>query len=149
MNKKADSPSKPQTKKPDGDDKQGHAKKEKSKKAVYIYIATLFGVVLISILLSYFVQLRNNSEISSLYEKNATAQQNIENLQNANLQLQKDNDSYKEMVAALSDQINEMKQQLQSDVQAVTEQDKAKYNELVSKYNALAKKYGVKVITND
>lgn len=148
MNKKADSPSKPQTKKPDGDDKQGRARKEKSKKAVYIYIATLFGVVLISILLSYFVQLRNNSEISSLYEKNATAQQNIENLQNANLQLQKDNDSYKEMVTTLSDQINELKQ-LQSDVQAVTEQDKAKYNELVSKYNALAKKYGVKVITND
>lgn len=149
MKRRADTPSQSQPKKPDGDVKHGNARKEKSRKAVYIYIATLFGVVLIFILLSYFVQLRNNSEISTLYEKNATAQQNIENLQSTNLQLQTDNDSYKEKISELQDQINDLKLQWESDVQTIMEQDKAKYNELLSKYNALAKKYGVKVITND
>lgn len=149
MKRRADTPSQSQPKTPDGDLKQGNARKERSRKAVYIYIATLFGVVLIFILLSYFVQLRNNSEISTLYEKNATAQQNIENLQSTNLQLQTDNDSYKEKISDLQNQINDLKLQWESDVQTITEQDKAKYNELLSKYNALAKKYGVKVITND
>lgn len=149
MNKRADACSQSLPEPPSGSGKQEKSKKEKSKKAVYIYIATLFAVVLFFILLSYFIQLRNNSEISALYEKNATAQQNIENLQNKNFQMQTDNDSYKEKISELQGQIEQIKQQWQTDVQAVTEQDKEKYSELLTKYNALAKKYGFKVITDD
>lgn len=62
-------------------EKQGRSQKEKSKKSVYIYIAALFIVVLLFILLSYFIQQRNNSALQSLNEDKATAQQNIQDLQ--------------------------------------------------------------------
>lgn len=62
-------------------EKQGRSQKEKSKKSVYIYIAALFIVVLLFILLSYFIQQRNNSALQSLNADKATAQQNIQDLQ--------------------------------------------------------------------
>lgn len=98
MNRRADAASQSEKKVSDGNVKQRSDKKEKSKKAVYIYIATLFGVVLIFILLSYFIQLRNNSEASSKYEKNATAMQKT--LQYENIQLQTNNNSDKDMIIA-------------------------------------------------
>jgi DNA repair exonuclease SbcCD ATPase subunit len=136
---------------------------EKTRKSVYIYIATLFLVVLLFTLLSYFIQQRNNSEISSMNEKYATAQQNIENLQDTNLQLQSESDADKKQIADLQTQISglekqlsDMQQQWQADVQNVRDSDQAaystlqqQYNELQEQYRALAKKYGIKVKIDD
>lgn len=49
--------------------------KTRLKKSVYIYIAVLFGFVLLFILLSFFVQQRNNAVPHFLNEKTITAQQ--------------------------------------------------------------------------
>jgi TolA-binding protein len=136
---------------------------DKTRKSVYIYIATLFLVVLLFTLLSYFIQQRNNSELSSLNESYATAQQNIENLQDTNLQLKSENDTDKAQITQLQSQLDDMKKQLsdlqqqwQTDVQNVKNSDQAayttlqeQYNALMEQYTALAKKYGVKVKTND
>jgi peptidoglycan hydrolase CwlO-like protein len=130
--------------------------KANSKKAVFIYGATLLAVVLFFILLSYFIQQRNNSQITTLLEKNATAQQNLENLQNANLQLQTQNDKYtvtiedlENKIAALELQIDGVRQTWAEDVKNVEDTYKAQYNELLIKYNELVEKYGVEEDTND
>ena len=121
---------------------------EKSRKSVYMYIATLFLVVLLFTLLSYFVQQRNNSEIGSLHEKYATAEQNIENLQTTNLQLQSESDTDKKQINELqgqmedlNKQITDIRQQWQDDVQSIQVSDQAAYNALLEKYNALQEKY--------
>lgn len=131
-------------------------KKAKSKKSVYIYITTLFLIVFFFILLSYFMQQRNNSELHTLNEQNATAQQNIENLQTTNQVLQKENDTYKIQVSELTDKVESLevqaasdKNQLIADFEIAKNNDIVKYSELLAKYNELIEKYGVKVDKND
>lgn len=128
-----------------------NSRKANSRKSVYIYIATLFLIVLLFILLSYFIQQRNNSALHTLNEKNATAQQNIVNLQTMNLQLQSENEAYKEQITELEAQISGLEEKVedtkalwQNDVQNVIKNDAAKYNELLTAYNELIKKYEVK-----
>ncbi|SHH79001.1 hypothetical protein SAMN02745823_01040 [Sporobacter termitidis DSM 10068] len=130
---------------------QDKARTEKSKKSVYVYIAALFLVVVLFTLLSYFMQQRNNSEISSLNEKNASAQLNIENLQSTNLQLKSESDTDKKQISDLQSQVDDLekqiediKQQWQNDVQSVKDADQAAYNDLQAKYNELVEKSGSK-----
>lgn len=130
--------------------KQENMQKAKSKKSVYIYIGALFIIVLLLILLSYFIQ-SNNSELHSLNEKNATAQQNIENLQTMNLQLRADNDAFitkisdlEEQVGELQSQVNDIMQQWRDDVKNIREIDATQYKELLTKYNEIIEKYEVK-----
>lgn len=124
---------------------QDKRRREKSRKSVYIYVATLFLAVFLFMLLSYFMQQRNNSEISWLNEKNATAQQKIENLQNAMIQLQAENAAYEKQVADLQAQISELEGRIieirkawRADVQSVLDADREAYNDLLEKYNELA-----------
>lgn len=131
-------------------------KKTKSQKSVYIYIAALFIIVVLFILLSYFMQQRNNSTLSTLSEQNATAQQNIENLQTTNQQLQAENDIYEAKLTDLQTQIGQLEDQLegvrlawQNDMQNIKKNDLAKYNELFAKYSELIEKYEVKGNNND
>lgn len=119
---------------------QDKSRREKSRKSVYIYVATLFLVVFLFMLLSYFMQQRNNSEISWLNEKNATAQQKIENLQNTVIRLQAENAAYERQVADLQERISELDGQIteirrawQADVQSVLEAGRAAYNDLLEK----------------
>lgn len=128
-----------------------HISRAQSKRSVYIYIGVLFVIVLLFILLSYFIEQRNNSELSTLNEKNATAQQNIENLQTLNLQLQAENETYKSQVSALEEQIDALEERIKKiqeewrhDVANIRNSDAEQYNELLAKYNELAEKYGVK-----
>lgn len=132
------------------------SKKARSRRSVYIYVATLFIVVLGFILLSYFMQQRNNTEINALNEKNLTAEQHLENLQDTNIDLQSENDSLKTQITDLEQQITDLENELKdvrknwlNDVQDIMNTDKTKYNELLDKYNALIKKYGIKVNNND
>lgn len=136
--------------------KSENSKKATSRKSVYIYVSALFVVVLCFILLSYFVQQRNHSEITTLHEKNVSAQQKIENLQNSNLELTAENEAYNAQVAALEEQIADLEAQIREvrkkwldDVQTVIDNDSAAYNELLNKYNELLEKYGIKVKNND
>lgn len=124
---------------------------DKLRKSVYIYIATLFLIVMLFTVLSYFVQQRNNTEISSLNEKNASAQQNIENLQTTNQQLLKESTEDKKAITQLQDQVKTLKEQLTSaelklktDVQTITDKDQVAYNELLAKYNELLQKTGTR-----
>lgn len=132
-------------------EKQDNIKIAKSRKSVYIYVAVLFLIVLLFILLSYLMQQRNNSELYTLNEKNATAQQNIENLQTTNIQLQDENGVYeariKELeakISSLEEKVHDTERLWQSDVQNVKNSDAALYNELQEKYNELVNKYEVK-----
>ncbi len=127
--------------------KQEITNKEKSKKAVYMYVAVLFLIVILFTLLSYFIQQRNNSQLYTLNEKNATAQQNIENLQEMNLQLNTENDALQAKLSGLEAEIDDLERQLgvitqqwQDEVQLVRETDAVKYNELLAKYNELIEK---------
>jgi uncharacterized protein HemX len=129
-------------------------RKEKSKKSVYIYVATLFIVVLLFTLLSYFVQQRNNSEISTLTQKNATAQLNIENLQSDNQLLQKESSTDRKQIADLQSQVTQLEKKL-SDMQEQSKNTEKsdqqaysllleKYNTLLEQYNTLAKQNGTR-----
>lgn len=95
------------------------SKKVKSQKSVYIYISTLFFVVMLFIFLSYMVQQRNNTALSALHEKNVTAQEHIENLQSANLQLESENDALitesetnKKKIAELESKLEALKREV-------------------------------------
>jgi TolA-binding protein len=92
-------------------DKQS-SKKARSQKSVYIYISTLFLVVILFILLSYMVQQRNSTELSTLHEKNVTAQEHIENLQSANLQLESENNALESESEANKKKIAELESKL-------------------------------------
>jgi uncharacterized protein YlxW (UPF0749 family) len=80
--------------------------RERSRKSVYLYVSALFLIVMAFILLSYMIQQRSNTEISALHEKNTTAQQHIENLQEENIRLREENDVYKVKIAELESRIN-------------------------------------------
>ena len=132
-------------------EKQKNIKRLKSKRSVYIYIATLFVIVVLFILLSYFMQQRNNSELHTLNEKNATAQLNIENLQTAKLEIQAENDANKTKIAELEKQVSSLEDEIkqvridwQNDVQNTKNNDTLQYNELLAQYNELTQKYAAK-----
>ncbi len=137
-------------------EKQANIKIATSKKSVYIYIAVLFLIVLFFILLSYFIQQRNNSALHTLNEQNATAQQNIQNLQTTNLDLRAENDTLRVLISELEakagdleDQLNEVRLEWKNDVENVKTNDAAQYNELLAQYNELIDNYEVKVDKDD
>lgn len=86
--------------------------KAKTKKAVYIYITTLFLVVILFMTLSYFIQQRNNTEISALNEKNVSSEQRIVNLQEMNLALKNENGDYQKKIEELEQQIGSLQSEI-------------------------------------
>jgi len=88
-------------------------KPKKGKYSVSLYVTILFVVVLILILLSHFIQQRNNSEtISDITQQHkefsAQALQNIEDLQSRNLQLAEENKQLEDEIAELDEKIDEL-----------------------------------------
>ena len=137
-------------------DSRADEQKAASRKSVIIYIATLFLVVIFFILLSYFINDRSNSKINTLHERNATAQQNIEDLQSENLLLQSENGAYETKVAELEQQVAALESELRdtrvnwrNEVQEVLTAGSEKYNVLLSQYNALLDKDDIKVGSDD
>jgi predicted PurR-regulated permease PerM len=103
--------------------------KARSKKSVIIYMTTLFMAVVLFILLSYFIQQRNNTEINALNEMNTTAEQNIENLQDSNVQLQSENESYKQKIAELESQVTALESELSTMKQETMQSQQAAGNQ--------------------
>jgi cell division protein FtsB len=135
---------------------QTSEKKASSKKSVIIYIATLFIVVLVFIVLSYLNSNRSSFQISTLHQKNATALQNIEDLQSENLLLKGEKAAFEEKLAELEQKAWELESQLREtrvswrdDVQDILTSDSEKYNELLDKYNELLKNDDSKGDGND
>jgi uncharacterized membrane protein YvbJ len=135
---------------------QASEQKTASKKSVIIYIATLFLVVIFFIVLSYLINNRNSSQIDTLHQKNATAQQNIEDLQSENISLKDENAAYEirlaeleEQVAGLEGELRQTRINWRNDVQDVLTADSERYNELLVKYNELTENDDIKVDSND
>ncbi len=135
---------------------QIHEHKIATKRSVIIYIATLFLVVIFFIVLSYLINNRNNSQIHTLHEKNITAQQSIEDLQNENLELKSEKSLNEEKIEELEQKVSELESDLRetrvnwrNDVQEVLDNSQEQYNELMEQYNALLENNDIKVDSND
>ncbi|MGE4484356.1 MAG: hypothetical protein AB7C97_04465 [Oscillospiraceae bacterium] len=112
------------------------------KYSVFMYITVMFTVVVCLILLSYFIQQRNNSEtIASLTQQHAefstTALQKIENLQDTNIELVEKVDKYENQLSDLK-QENTATKQLLTDTEAREEILQSDYNTLQLRYNAIS-----------
>ncbi|NCB52483.1 MAG: hypothetical protein EOM54_11495 [Clostridia bacterium] len=124
----------------------GEIKKEKprdgQKYSVFMYITVMFSVVVCLILLSYFIQQRNNSEtIESLTQQHAefssTALEKIENLQNTNIALIEKADKYESRISDLEEEERVLRQQL-TDSAASRATLQSDYDTLQLKYNAIS-----------
>ncbi|MDR0861999.1 MAG: hypothetical protein LBN30_04395 [Oscillospiraceae bacterium] len=115
-----------------------------SRRAVIKYIVGLVAVVLFFLVLSYFMHVRSDDQLQTLYDENASAQQKIESLQSENIAL---NSSEAELKAkldvvqaqldkALSD-LGKVQTAWAEDTRQLEETYRASYNELVVKYNEL------------
>ncbi len=116
-----------------------------SGRSLTIYAVLLVIVVVLCIVLSYFIQNRNNRVIDTLNEQNISAQQKIENLQRTNVTLTEENGSLKTENQQLRDRVSELETEVQdvhaqwdADVAGVREAYEEKYNELWKLYKALA-----------
>lgn len=125
----------------DAQKKSEHPASEKPKYSITAYLTVFVIAVLLMITLSYFVQQRNHSEtISVLNEQFSTAQKKIEELQNANMDLQTENEGY----AAIIEDVNQQIVELETKVADLMEQEAvyvSDYNELLTQYQMLKNQY--------
>lgn len=125
----------------DAQKKSEHLTADKPKYSITAYLTVFVIAVLLMITLSYFVQQRNHSEtISALNEQFSTAQKKIEELQNANMDLQTENEEY----AATIEDVNQQIETLETKVAELMEQEAiyvSDYNELLTQYQMLKNQY--------
>ena len=110
------------------------ARRQKSRRAVIIYIVTLFAVAILFTVLSYFVQTRHDREVSELTQKHVTAMAQSSELLRENEALKQERDSLKERLRTAEDEKTKLEQAAQ-----LKEEEFAR---LVEQYNELARKYG-------
>jgi len=118
--------------------KQPEKERSGQKYSVFLYVSIMFTVVICIILLSYFVQQRNNSEtIETLTEQHTqfstSALQKIENLQNTNLTLTEKTAEQEETIARLEEELDAAEEKIAGLETAASERDT-----LQKKYDALA-----------
>ncbi len=113
-------------------------------RSVIAYIAVLFSVVIMLILLSYFMQQRNSATINSITQQHkefsAQALENIENLQNKNQELLLKEQQNEETIESLNARIAELEEDISAAAEELeTEKEAAegKYKGLEDKYRAL------------
>lgn len=88
---------------------------DKKKTALLRYIAILFAVAFLLVLLSLLSQMRDSqAAISELNQSSASALQKAEQLQDTNRQLQEDNDALQLQVEALTAQVEALEQELEA-----------------------------------
>lgn len=102
----------------------------------------MFGVFVLLILLSYFIQQRNSSKtISSITEQHGKfstqALENIEALQNKNIELVEELGIAKTRIEELEKENGKARQQYTDDLRETEKKLKAEYNGLTSKMQAL------------
>ena len=80
----------------------------KKKNALVRYMAILFGVAFLLVLLSFLIQLRDSREtISDLSQANSSALQNAGKLQEDNQRLVQDNETLRQQIESLETQLRE------------------------------------------
>ena len=93
---------------------QNQTKQTRSKNALLRYVAVLFAVAFLLVLLSYLVQMRNmNTTVSELNQTSSSALTNAQMLQSMNQQLMQENE-------ALRLELDELKQQLDQTEDSLT-----------------------------
>ena len=122
------------------------------RKAVIKYIIILIAVVLFFVVLSYFIQQRNHTELNQLYQ---TAQENIKGLQDENLRLTDQAAADAKTISDLQQQIKDLQTQL-NDLQTSSQESqtaltdsKDKYDELLTRYNDLLDQYNALLAQGD
>ncbi|MDR0904930.1 MAG: hypothetical protein LBN00_01935 [Oscillospiraceae bacterium] len=85
------------------------AVRKSSKRAVIVYSAILFAVVLFFIGLSYFIDRRGDHTIDALHVENSSAMERIEALQTENVDLRAENEDLKQRLDALELELDRMK----------------------------------------
>ncbi|MDR3210123.1 MAG: hypothetical protein LBT36_05825 [Oscillospiraceae bacterium] len=108
-----------------------------SRRAVIVYSAILLAVVLFFILLSYFIDRRNDHQIANMYAENAAAQTKIEKLQTDNITLLSDNAALQGRVAALELEVEAVRLEWAEDARAIEARHKAAYDALQAQFNEL------------
>ena len=91
-------------------EKQETLKKKHRQTSIITYIAILFGVAFLLLLLSYFMQQRNTAEVIQGLQSSVSALENIENLQNRNLELEKEVEALQEEEKNLNTQLQIQKE---------------------------------------
>lgn len=116
--------------------------RKQTKHDVFVYATVMFGVFVLLILLSYFIQQRNSSKtISNITEQHGRfstqALENIEALQNKNIELAEDLGVAKTRIEELEKEKEKARQQYEDDLRETEEKLKAEYNEIKGKMQAL------------
>lgn len=105
---------------------------DKKKNALVRYMAILFGVAFLLVLMSFLIQLRDSREtISDLSQANNSALQNAGKLQDDNQRLNQENTALREQVEALEVQLQ--------DAQAATERAESAHRDTLTELDGLKK----------
>ncbi len=84
---------------------------EQKKNALLRYMAILFGLAFLLVLLSFLIQMRDSREtISDLSQSNASALQNAGKLQDDNMSLLLENEELRERIASLETELSKAEQ---------------------------------------
>ncbi len=84
---------------------------EQKKNALLRYMAILFGLAFLLVLLSFLIQMRDSREtISDLSQSNASALQNAGKLQDDNISLLRENGELREQIASLEAELSKAKE---------------------------------------
>ena len=117
----------------------------KSRKAVISYIIALAVVLVLCILLSHFMHVRDSNQMDALNQENLTALEKIQSLQDLNDTLTAENDSlYKENeelktnVSSLTDEKGNLEKELSEEKKSNEELQK-QYDEIKKSYDELIK----------
>lgn len=95
----------------DQDEEEFSPLSNKKKNALVRYMAILFGVAFLLVLLSFLIQLRDSREtISDLSQANSSALQNAGRLQEDNQKLIQDKETLLQQVASLETQLRDMEE---------------------------------------
>lgn len=98
----------------DQDEEEVSPLSNKKKNALVRYMAILFGVAFLLVLLSFLIQMRDSREtISDLSQANSSALQNAGRLQEDNQKLIQDKEALLQQVAALETQLRETEESVE------------------------------------
>ncbi|MDR2420728.1 MAG: hypothetical protein LBD49_01305 [Oscillospiraceae bacterium] len=112
-------------------------RRDGSRRAVALYAAILFAVVIFFIALSYFIGERDGDSKAALSAENVTAARRIEALTEENLALRKENAALEERLRELSAELERTKLDWAADTKRIEDQYKADYSELLQKYEEI------------
>ena len=117
---------------------------EKKKTALLRYLAIMFAVAFLLVLLSLLTQMRNSqSKISELNQSSTNALQNAELLQEENRQLEEEKEALQQQVDDLQAELDEKNknntelEEIQKDYEAQLEKAKGKQEQTTQAYEAL------------